>query len=214
MVACPWMSPGNLNTASVSSPNTTRRLRLVATVLHSYETQGLWHQPLVKPFGQEDHDILQCSHSHETRSAQWHEDSGCWVEFCLAFGIRYTSHSSLRISSYCFMIARHLANLIRYCLVSGQEFYWLNTCLNLPGSPLNRMIVLISSLQGLIRVVVCIATLHQCSLRAYELLWSISSEVRTSGRSTRVRLLNVRSTPNVHSIHCAKASFHVHELAQ
>lgn len=27
------------------------------------------------------------------------------------------------------MIARHLANLIRYCLVSGQEFYWPNVYL-------------------------------------------------------------------------------------
>lgn len=47
-----------------------------------------------------------------------------------------------------------------------------------------------------------LASLQQCSLRAYELLWSFSSEVRTSGRSTRVRSLNVRSTPNVHPIYC------------
>lgn len=72
MVACPWMSPGNLNTASVSSPDTTRRL---ATALHNYETQGLWHQPLVKPFGQEDHDILQCVSCSPDERGQPHSAS-------------------------------------------------------------------------------------------------------------------------------------------
>ncbi|KAG2044120.1 hypothetical protein BDR03DRAFT_940806 [Suillus americanus] len=53
---------------------------------------------------------------------------------------RRPSHSSS--SGCCFMIIQHLANLIRYRLVSGQEIYWLIAYLSLHYHILVFMIIM------------------------------------------------------------------------